>query len=395
MLILKKSFNFDDFEDVLAAVKSERQIRLPTKFSQVGRWGIDVTIIQLLLTWARAHAVPEIKSYIEDNDDQGRAAQLSDWGRRLYGVAALYLIKSLVTAQGTPIPKDEYARYCLKLLKAMNDADIHSTDEISTTYPQNSGQVAAQFICLHGSRFEFLNSLYHNASRDDLLSRTDFTFLVKSAIQKIAVYSDFLKLRPGALDSLAYLIFELFQNTNDHAYQTPDGLLIHPNLRAFMIRSHSVLADHEHLSQMQSENPQFNDYLRFCSQQFSEHKSDAQRFLELSIVDGGVGFAQKLTGKKLSDLSLQEEIAATAECFKRGVSSKQSKSRGEGLDNVWKALCELKGFIRLRTGRICLFQTFHNRTPQDQRALSLWTKQALEQACGTAVTIIIPCVPHT
>jgi len=263
---------------------------------------------------------------------------------------------------------------------------------MSATYPRSGDRVAAQFACLHGSRFEFLNSLYHSPSRDELLNRSDFSFLVRSVLDLDKRFSDFLKLKPGVRDELAYLIYELFQNTNDHAYEQLDGSIFEANLRAFSIKSHSGILSHKHLSQMESDNGQFNEYLAFCGELFTAKGLETHRFLELSIVDGGLGYAQKLTGKPLSELTMEQEMQATVDCFKRGVTSKKGQSRGEGLDNVWRALCELKGFIRLRTGRLCLFQTFQNRTVEEGRSLSVWTKNELEQVSGTAVTIIIPCV---
>ena len=120
MLIVKKDFNFVEFESSLRLAKRERQIRLPTQFNHSGFWGIEVALIQFLLTWSRSHSDPEIKTYINDNDPEGRNRQLSDWGTRLFGIAALYLTKGLTTAQGTPISKGEYARHCATILNLMN-----------------------------------------------------------------------------------------------------------------------------------------------------------------------------------------------------------------------------------------------------------------------------------
>jgi hypothetical protein len=392
MLVVKKNFNFEEFESSLRAAKRERQIRLPTQFNHSGYWGIEVTLIQFLLTWLRAHSSPEIKTFINDNDPEGRDKQLSDWGMRLFGIAALYLTKGLTTAQGTPIPKEEYAHHYTDVLKAMDEADIHSSESVSSTYPRSGDKVAAQFSCLHGIRFEFLKSLYHTPSRDDLLNRADFSYLVSSAISRDKRFANFLNQTPKYRDNLAYLLYELFQNTNEHAYENNNGSLFESNLRAFSIKGHSGMLDHHHLGKMESNNEQFNEYLNFCKNLFAERNQKTHHFLELSIVDGGVGYAQKLTGKTLSELTFEQEKQATMDCFKLGMTSKKGQSRGEGLDNVWKALCELNGFIRLRTGRMCLFQTFHNRTVEQERALSLWTEHELEQVSGTAVTIIIPSV---
>jgi hypothetical protein len=392
MLVIKKHFNFEEFESSLSLAKTERELRLPTQFSHSGYWGIDVALIQLLMTWARTHQDREIKTYIEDNDLEGRSRQLSDWGKRLFGIAALYLTKTLVTAQGTPIAREEYARHCSEVLKAMDQANIHSVKEINDTYPRSGDKVAAQFVCLHGSRFEFLGSLYHSPSRDELLNRRDFSYLVRTALAKNNRFANYLQLNPRVWDDLTYLIYELFQNTNDHAYENFDGSLFASNLRAFSIKSHSGMLRHEHLGKMETGNAQFNEYLDSCRQLFNKPGIETHHFLEVSMVDGGLGYAQKLLGKPLSQLTLEQEKQATLDCFNQGVSSKTAQSRGEGLDHVWRALCELKGFIRLRTGRLCLFQTFHNRTAEEYRNLSAWTESALEAVSGTAVTIIIPCV---
>jgi hypothetical protein len=104
-----------------------------------------------------------------------------------------------------------------------------------------------------------------------------------------------------------------------------------------------------------------------------------------------LGFAQRFTGKDLSKITLKEELEVTVECFRNGVSSKAADSRGEGLDEVWKALCDLDGFIRVRTGRLCLFQAFHDKRASDKRSFSKWSDAPLSNAAGTAVTIIVPC----
>ena len=143
---------------------------------------------------------------------------------------------------------------------------------------------------------------------------------------------------------------------------------------------------------MDSTNERFNTYLSYCAKRFEEENLKIHRFLELSIVDGGLGFAQRFTGKPLSQMSIEDERRITVECFRNGVTSQESQSRGEGLDEVWRTLCKLDGFIRIRTGRVCLFQTFHDRNPSDERAFSNWSRNVLEHAEGTAFTIIIPCV---
>jgi len=393
MLTLKKNFNFDEFEASLKEAKTENSLRLPSQFKHIGLWGLEVALIQLFVTWARSHQAPEIKTYINDVDsDYSRSGQLGDLGKRLFGIAALYLADRVITAQGQPIPKVEYASHCSSVLKQMYFCDIYSSESVNRTYPKNRDKVAAQFICLHGSKHEFQRSLYNAPSRKEAIARKEFGALIRSALRENRHFSEYLERESALANGLANLIYELFQNTNDHAYEQLDGTSFAKNVRAISLKSHSDLIDNKDLSAMESINERFNTYLAHCTKRFEEKKLKVHRFLELSIVDGGLGFAQRFKGRPLGDISIQEETRITVECFRDGVSSKGSQSRGEGLDEVWQALCKLDGFIRIRTGRLCLFQTFHDKKASDVRAFSNWSQKELEHAEGTAVTIIIPCV---
>ena len=393
MLTLKKNFNFDEFEASLKRARTEDSLRLPSQFKHIGLWGLEVALIQLFVTWARSHQVPEIKTYINDDDpESSRSGQLDDLGKRLFGIAALYLTGRVITAQEKPISKEEYASHCTGVLKQMYSCDIYSPESVNRTYPKNRGKVAAQFICLHGSKHEFQRTLYNGPSRKEAIGRREFGALVRSALGENKHFANYLETEPGLGNGLANLIYELFQNTNDHAYDQLDGTSFAKNVRAISLKSHSDLTENKDLSVMKSNNERFNTYLAYCTKRFEERNLKVHRFLELSIVDGGLGFAQRFTSRPLHEISVEDERRITVECFRDGVSSKGSQSRGEGLDEVWQALCKLDGFIRIRTGRLCLFQTFHDKKISDARAFSNWSQKELEHAEGTAITIIIPCV---
>ena len=396
MLNLKKDFNFDDFESLLkdARRESSSSLLLPSGFKHVGFWGQEVALIQLLVTWARAHPAPEIKTHINDVDtDSSRSSQLDDLGKRLFGISALYLTSKVVTGQGTPILKEEYAAHCAKVLKQMYSCDIYSPESVNETYPKNRDKVAAQFMCLHGTKYEFQRSLYNGPSRKEAIGRKEFKALVRSALCNNNLpgnkrFAASIGEKPALVNGLANLIYELFQNTNDHAYEQLDGSSFEKNIRAISLKSHTDNVENKNLFAMWPSNEPFNSYLDHCKKLFTR----VHHFLELSVVDGGLGMAQRFTGKLLEEISIEEEREITVKCFQPGVSSKGSQSRGEGLDEVWRALCELDGFIRIRTGRVCLFQTFHDKKPSDDKVFSSSSESPLEHAAGTAFTVIIPCV---
>jgi|GEM_PF-4937025 len=392
MLTIKKEFNFDEFERCLGKVRGEAAIRLPSQILDFGLWGVEVALIQFLISWSRQHPSPVIKTYINNSDTDSRGKQLNSLGSRLFGISSLYLAGSVTTAQGEEIEKEEYARHCTKVLNLMDICDIHSAKSVNATYPRNRDKVAAQFLCLHGSRHEFQGGLYNSKDRTGGIVRSEFHSLVKSALGENMHFSRHLEEMPTFSRSISSLVYELFQNTNDHAYDDLEGSTYPKNVRGVSIKSHSDLLGRKDLTGMISQNSRFNDYLEFCEELFRARGLKMLRFLEVSVVDGGAGFAQQFSGKPLSEISLEEERQVTKACFINGVSSKESQSRGEGLDAVWKGLCQLNGFIRVRTGRLCLFQAFHDKAESDDRAFSDWSDDPLATAYGSAVTIIVPCV---
>ena len=326
MLVIKKDFKYEEFESALASVRSESRLRLPSQLSHVGYWGVEVALIQLLITWSKVHKNPIIKTYINDGEDSFREKQLGDFGQRLYGIAALYLTQGMTTGQDSPIPRNEYAGYCSEVLKSMNQCDIYSPDSVNSTYPRRQGKVAAQFICLHNTRYEFIRALYNSPSQKDTITRTDFSSLIRSAFSAEKVFARHLKIKPIFGDHLSNLIYELFQNTNDHAYEDLEGKPFEKNIRALSLKSHSDMMERKDLSHMESINPRFNEYLDFCSDVFTNAGLKTHRFIEISVIDGGLGLAQKFTSQTLSNLSLDKEKKVTEECFEYGITSKDSQS---------------------------------------------------------------------
>lgn len=394
MLRIDKDFDFDQFEDSLQDIQKNQKLKLATRFKHTGYWGIDAALIQLLLTWSRKQERSEIVTYINDSDStEIRRRQLINMGRRLYGISALYLANTVSTAQGSCIPEEEYKAWCNQVLEDMQNCDIYSPESIKKTYPNSPNKVATQFVCLHNGRHEFQKSLYKKPSRNGLISRSEFSSLVRNIFlgnKRFSTYINFDR-EFNIAETIGTFLYEVFQNTNDHAYERIDGTLYAKNVRSFIVKGHSDYIASSNLSTMKSKNDRFKQYLSDCIERFKKSGSSVHRFLEISIVDGGMGFAQRFTGKPLEQLSDQEERKITIDCFNQGVSSKVHQSRGRGLESVWRGLCKLDGFIRLRSGRLCLFQTFDKISTNDEIRFDNWTEKPLKPAEGVVITIIIPC----
>ncbi|WP_247591635.1 hypothetical protein [Ralstonia pseudosolanacearum] len=118
-------------------------------------------------------------------------------------------------------------------------------------------------------------------------------------------------------------------------------------------------------------------------------------FLELTVLDTGPGLVRRWLSrfpeKALSELSIADEVEIVKRCFEMHASTKENRSSGGGLDRVVQTLTELKGFLRLRTGRICLVQDFSS---DKSRAFSPrhWdtAQEELPLTTGAVYSIIIP-----
>lgn len=392
MKIVKADFNFEQFETLLKGVRSDRELSIPTHLNHDGSWGLEVCLTQLLLTWARSHEFPRLRTQVSDLKPNHRNGQLIELGQRFHSIAALYLATRVVTHQGTKIPEKEFWECCRPTLEAVGRCDIYSSKQVSDTYPRRFGDVAAQFMSLHGTPYEFPRSLYDKPLRKDSLARSQFLSLLMTTLEGSSQLKNFFASHEALAKSLAIILFELFQNTNDHAYEDLNGRSFERNVRGFLVKGHSGELSDGTLSSMMGENMYFNKYLSSCEARFRNKGRTRYDFLEISVVDGGLGLAQQFLKRPLPQISDKEEGRVTVDCFKQGVSSKGLESRGEGLYEVWNALRELRGFIRLRTGRVCLFQTFEKGL-ETRSAFKNWSSsKILQAASGTAVTIIIPCI---
>jgi hypothetical protein len=119
-------------------------------------------------------------------------------------------------------------------------------------------------------------------------------------------------------------------------------------------------------------------------------------FLELSVFDCGPGFAERITGKALTSLSIESEIEATSSCFKEGVTSTGERGSGHGLTNVLRAVSELNGIFRVRTGRVSVWASYHNWSPTKREEilgrLRVTSRGNVEhhQTVGSVTSVLVP-----
>jgi hypothetical protein len=90
-------------------------------------------------------------------------------------------------------------------------------------------------------------------------------------------------------------------------------------------------------------------------------------------------------------------LAAVIDCFKKNATSKRHGDYGQGLPLVIKLLREKRGFLRLRTGRLSLYEDYSRPvgdpdSPPDLQGGYLPDKsvRTLSRVEGTLVTLLVP-----
>jgi hypothetical protein len=148
---------------------------------------------------------------------------------------------------------------------------------------------------------------------------------------------------PTFTTGLGRIIYELFENT--HLWATTDayGVCLQRSIRGILARAQN----RESLSKNAGE--QLQNYLK------STQGSD--NYLEISVLDSGPGLVSRRLKRTLPDeLSIASELRELYGCLQKGASSSRKSRRGYGLFNVISTLTELQGFLRIRTGRLCVFR---------------------------------------
>lgn len=98
-----------------------------------------------------------------------------------------------------------------------------------------------------------------------------------------------------------------------------------------------------------------------------------------------------MSGKAVQEMSLQDERRYLLKCLQPRQSSKTLDAAGIGLPAILNELRKVGGLIRIRSGRLCIYNQFEEndrqRDPDDFRD---WDNTDLAPVAGAVVTMMIP-----
>jgi hypothetical protein len=235
--------------------------------------------------------------------------------------------------------------------------------------------------------------------RFTLRSRLEFNNLIELLVKKLcnsAVNGEWrgLPFRTDLMLGLCRIIYELFDNTHKWAVDDALGQELNRSSRGILIKLHSNSPDEANYKD-HPQTPLSRYLLHQCEQ------GEAARLIEVSIFDSGPGLAARRLQRRLTtEDSTKREFVAICECFRKHSTTSNQPGRGLGLHYMMKTLTELRGFVRLRTGRLCLYRDLVNRPVMFHEgwfntAMEDWYGKSdfpteLRNAEGTVFNVLLP-----
>lgn len=332
----------------------------------------DAARLQMLVTWARRAANPELHFH-QSNTLDAVLTELCDYAP---GIAALRLADGVVVG-------DEKVSRRTALGSAAEKMRLTDAQQLSQILKGRT----IDMTCVSGSKVQFLRPLFSARQSTAAKNKEGMHLLLRSLSEEIAKRD--AQLIPAAfLKACSIFASELFRNTQEHAIRDHKGTPYQAHVEGLII-SWIELDDRLYGSDFQG-----HERLRqFWDEESVQAKGGAARVfrcLQLSFFDSGPGFVGRATGKPTEELDRESERSQLIACLHTRATTKHSTGAGLGLPSVLSNLQEIGGLIRIRSGRHCVFNAFQQGERRDLFDFKDWTGRDLGDVSGALVTVLVP-----
>ena len=289
----------------------------------------------------------------------------------------------VIAEDHSTVAKRDVEKITSPILKAMYDRDLLRSVVSKGSRPPYIHTLAAQ-----ANSYEFVRSFYESDSYGSILPKSNFCRFIDKALQTLLGHSKAAKLGAERIEMLGRLIYELIQNTDEYTITDEKEATYDKGARGVLVTHSKVRTDK--VSELVTSEGSYS--LHLVKKQI--RREDAVETVELSVYDSGPGMArrwQSVHGDTSKELSLAEEIAYVKQCFTKWSTSKNSMGAGIGLHESLQILAALNGFLFIRTGRACLFQSL-KPPPKGEEAVfrpEHWHNSNESAAEGTLITVSV------
>lgn len=355
--------------------KDPVQVWLPGDIPE--RIGVDVSLLQMLMTWSQKQLTPELRTRgMLFDDAEAGLAKLCD---NVVGLSALTLSKSIISWDQKDVRSQAHTKASEQV-----DEMVEESAKFQRGY-------SFAVLCFDGTSKPHPRNLYY--ANGEVLSARDLKALFTKLLKRTESNSARRERIEEVATRLGTILFETFRNTHQWARTSVDGVPIRRGVRGLLIRRYR---QHPSVpgSGLEARHEQDAPLADFLAKHFSQTESGG--VLELSVFDGGPGLVRRSRDiSDLTSLSLEEERAACLACFDKHKTSSGMPHRGIGLYASMRELHRLGGFMRLRTGRMSLYRNFKDDpflegAPASLKDWPMHAGQANADVAGTVLTFILP-----
>jgi hypothetical protein len=396
MITFKSNTTLPDVEKCYVDIHTDKSdvIRIPGHLDRGGAFGVHSSLIQFISNWSRINKTGKLMAY---SSLVGEKA-FENFIKRPVGLIGAFTAPMLIDKDRNHLDRNKVLTFATPTIDAMQKGKYVSTFK----------GLGVFLTCLSGAKNEFLRPLYSRPVIGAIRGIEGFSDLAKNILNTcVPNYSE--TIRETDFNSIALLIRELFENTDDHATTDEYGrkyTWASPCSRSILARRITVDSTNDNTFTRDMPHAIFvmNTQLIKGKSLHANSKTKKYEFIELSIVDTGLGIARRWFEKaemegSVEDLSIEKELGIVKGAFEFGASTKPLKGTGHGLTNALNSLKNLNAFLQIRTGRLCLYQDFSSKrdnSTQGKRGNIFdpkhWTESQPKCAptVGTSYSIIIP-----
>jgi hypothetical protein len=375
--VIKNLNEMDDVDNLLLPVDT-------AKYAFAGL----ASAIQAVITWGRKSnsrglRLRKSRKSVEE--------QIEDIINRPYKLTAAMFAKSILTDD--TVHTDLRAQVNLAAKTAIEKQE-------NSRYGKQYGQLCWFAFVDHSSKGFDRNFYIHGPeTKPEPRHPAQIQAVIDAMVKKSLQVTGRGKLPGGEyLDHLGRIIYELFLNTHEHGSRGHSrSEWLRPGVR--LIYTYAINLTKKGVADTLRWEPVLSDYL-------GAQDNNKNHFIEISIIDSGLGYCDRWLidnnqNDKIDKISIEEEYDIFKKCFTFRQTSTSRDNKGHGLPIVMDRLTRLKGFVRIRSGRLALYRDFiANRyeSYQDPCEFSDWKtrKEAnqglieMPKAVGVAITFLIP-----
>lgn len=355
----------------IIANKDEKFI-IPTDFLSARRGALhDASRLQLIITLARQQLKGDFLDFSQNAKEETLINNIANYSP---GIAAIRLSKGIRMGDQT-ISRRDVLKAAVERMQA---ADAAEYDKVIR------GRII-DLICVAGSKIQYLRPLF---SADGVVKTPpEMTKSMKELIEFVNKQSS-QSMSESLIESLGLFCSELIGNTQEHATSDHLGNKYSAHVEG-LILGWTRLDDDIFASDFEGSQELRDYWERELST--TENKKTSLRAFQISFFDSGPGFAARISGKSIQQMDLEEERKYLLQCLNSRTTTKPEDAAGLGLQMVLRELQKIGGLIRIRTGRMSIYNQFKkNDTTRDLLDFQDWSSDTLAPVVGSVVAILIP-----